>query len=70
MTQLHVHLHQKVRDCGCDKRRSRDFIDAIQDALDQENAREMSGLQKHEWNALQPQQRAEWIEKFKKHRGQ
>jgi hypothetical protein len=42
---------------------------AAQDALDQENARELSGLEKHEWNKLSPSKRAEWIQKFAKHKG-
>jgi hypothetical protein len=42
---------------------------AAQDALDQENARELSGLAKHEWNKLSPAKRAEWIQKFAKHKG-
>jgi hypothetical protein len=42
---------------------------AAQDALDQENARELSGLEKHEWNKLSPAKRAEWIQKFAKHKG-
>jgi hypothetical protein len=74
---IHVHLYParrpapvraKTRDCGCQHEKDA-AAKAAQDALDQENARELSGLEKHEWNKLSPAKRAEWIQKFAKHKG-
>jgi hypothetical protein len=71
----------RTHDCTCqhakDKlaakdRRAKDEAEdkKAQDARDQESAREMAGLEKHEWNALSSEKRAEWIRKFKaKHPG-